>query len=276
MDLIRAKDGWVYVMRIVPKDELFVMIERPDMMDENLTADLPTWYLQHGPDLRRGRPSGPRTTRWPRSSSSASCCASPSPRCSTATTCSPTSSSRRATGGSATATCATRVSRTGSPATPAAPPRPGAGARGQRRAADRAAPAIAAGATVTAERPPLEGLRIIEVTTNWAGPVGRPVPRRPRRRQHQDRVGHPSGHAGAGLGRADAGPAAPAVAPGDVLLRDEPQQARRVHRPGHARRQGGVPRAGAHGRRRAGEQQRPGDAQPRPRLRAAARRSTRR
>jgi crotonobetainyl-CoA:carnitine CoA-transferase CaiB-like acyl-CoA transferase len=44
MDLIRAKDGWVYVMRIVPKDELFVMIERPEMMDENLTADLPTWY----------------------------------------------------------------------------------------------------------------------------------------------------------------------------------------------------------------------------------------
>ncbi len=44
MDLVRAKDGWVYVMRIVPKDEIFVMIERPDMMDENLTVDLPTWY----------------------------------------------------------------------------------------------------------------------------------------------------------------------------------------------------------------------------------------
>ena len=42
-DLIRAEDGWVYVMRIVPKDELFVMIERPDMTDENLTVDIPTW-----------------------------------------------------------------------------------------------------------------------------------------------------------------------------------------------------------------------------------------
>ena len=42
-DMIRASDGWVYVMRIVPKDELFVMIERPDLADENLTADLPTW-----------------------------------------------------------------------------------------------------------------------------------------------------------------------------------------------------------------------------------------
>jgi crotonobetainyl-CoA:carnitine CoA-transferase CaiB-like acyl-CoA transferase len=42
-DLIRARDGWVYVMRIVPKDEMFVMIDRPDLAEENLTADLPTW-----------------------------------------------------------------------------------------------------------------------------------------------------------------------------------------------------------------------------------------
>ena len=42
-DLIRAVDGWVYVMRIVPKDELFVMIDRPDLGDENLTVDIPTW-----------------------------------------------------------------------------------------------------------------------------------------------------------------------------------------------------------------------------------------
>ena len=32
-DLIRAIDGWVYVMRIVPKNELFVMIERPDLAE---------------------------------------------------------------------------------------------------------------------------------------------------------------------------------------------------------------------------------------------------
>jgi crotonobetainyl-CoA:carnitine CoA-transferase CaiB-like acyl-CoA transferase len=42
-DLIRASDGWVYVMRIVPKDDLFVMIERFDLDAENLTVDLPTW-----------------------------------------------------------------------------------------------------------------------------------------------------------------------------------------------------------------------------------------
>jgi crotonobetainyl-CoA:carnitine CoA-transferase CaiB-like acyl-CoA transferase len=43
-DLIRCSDGWVYVMRIVPKDELFVMIERPDLGDEQLTRDIPTWH----------------------------------------------------------------------------------------------------------------------------------------------------------------------------------------------------------------------------------------
>jgi crotonobetainyl-CoA:carnitine CoA-transferase CaiB-like acyl-CoA transferase len=43
-DLIRCRDGLVYVMRIVPRDEIFVLIERPDLADENLTRDLPTWY----------------------------------------------------------------------------------------------------------------------------------------------------------------------------------------------------------------------------------------
>jgi crotonobetainyl-CoA:carnitine CoA-transferase CaiB-like acyl-CoA transferase len=43
VDLIRAKDGWVYVMRIAPKEEIFVMIERPDLMAENLAVDVPTW-----------------------------------------------------------------------------------------------------------------------------------------------------------------------------------------------------------------------------------------
>ena len=43
-DLIRAVDGWVYVMRIVPKDDLFVLIDRPDLAAENLTVDVPTWH----------------------------------------------------------------------------------------------------------------------------------------------------------------------------------------------------------------------------------------
>lgn len=44
-DLIRCTDGFVYVMRIVPKDELLVMIERPDLLEENLTRDIPTWTV---------------------------------------------------------------------------------------------------------------------------------------------------------------------------------------------------------------------------------------
>jgi crotonobetainyl-CoA:carnitine CoA-transferase CaiB-like acyl-CoA transferase len=43
-DLIRATDGWVYVMRIVPSDDLLVMIDRPDLGEENLAADIPTWH----------------------------------------------------------------------------------------------------------------------------------------------------------------------------------------------------------------------------------------
>ena len=72
-DLIRAVDGWVYVMRIVPKDELFVMIERPDLMDEDFTVDIPTWNANI-PRSSRPSPSGRRTRRSPRSSSSGSCC----------------------------------------------------------------------------------------------------------------------------------------------------------------------------------------------------------
>lgn len=43
-DLIRARDGWVYFMRIVPKDELFALIDRPDLLAEELTRDVPTWH----------------------------------------------------------------------------------------------------------------------------------------------------------------------------------------------------------------------------------------
>jgi crotonobetainyl-CoA:carnitine CoA-transferase CaiB-like acyl-CoA transferase len=43
-DLVRAADGWVYFMRIAPNDDLFVLIDRPDLAAEELTADLPTWF----------------------------------------------------------------------------------------------------------------------------------------------------------------------------------------------------------------------------------------
>jgi crotonobetainyl-CoA:carnitine CoA-transferase CaiB-like acyl-CoA transferase len=43
-DLIQAADDWVYFMRIVPSDNLFVLIERYDMMEEGLTASIPEWF----------------------------------------------------------------------------------------------------------------------------------------------------------------------------------------------------------------------------------------
>ena len=43
-DLVRMADGWSYVMRIVPNDELFVLIERPDLGEEGLTVDMQTWW----------------------------------------------------------------------------------------------------------------------------------------------------------------------------------------------------------------------------------------
>jgi crotonobetainyl-CoA:carnitine CoA-transferase CaiB-like acyl-CoA transferase len=43
MDLVRATDGWVYVMRIAPNEEIFVMIDRPDLGEENFSVDVPTW-----------------------------------------------------------------------------------------------------------------------------------------------------------------------------------------------------------------------------------------
>ena len=63
-------------------------------------------------------------------------------------------------------------------------------------------------------------------------PGGRALPRRPRRRT-TSRSSGPPGPATRALFWVgpNAGPAAPAPPPGHVLLRDEPQQARRLHRP---------------------------------------------
>ena len=273
-----AADGWVYVMRIVPKDELFVMIERPDLGDENLTVDIPTWNANiprifeavaewaHGQDGRRDRRARPAAARRRHAGRS------------TAPACSPTSSSRPATGGSARATSPSPASRTSS--RPRRGPRRGpAPALGEHSATAPPPPA-------RPSRPPATGgdrparrsraLRIIEVTTNWAGPVaGRFLADLGADSVKVEWATRPATRALVWVGPVP-GPAAPAPPPRHVLLRDEPQQARRVHRPGQARRPGGVPRARQVGRRRAREQQRPGDAEPRPRLRGPARPSTRR
>ncbi|MFV0257888.1 MAG: CoA transferase [Acidimicrobiales bacterium] len=42
-DLIQAADGWCYVMRIVPNEELLMMTEQSDLIGEGITEDIVAW-----------------------------------------------------------------------------------------------------------------------------------------------------------------------------------------------------------------------------------------
>jgi len=169
-DLIRCADGFVYVMRIVPKDELFVMIERPDLAGENLTVDLPTWHANI-PRIFEA------VAEWAKDKTVAEVVEL----------------------GQLLRIAVTPVldgkgvledeqlaarnwwEREGDVVYPGQPyklsktpsarrgPAPSLGQHNGPPPTAPAAPAV----TVTGERtgPPLEGLRVIEVTTNWAGPV---------------------------------------------------------------------------------------------------------
>ena len=171
-DLIRASDGWAYVMRIVPKDELFVMIERPDLADENLTRDIPTWSVNI-PRIFEA------VQEWARDKTVAEI-VELGQLLRVAVT--PVLDGN---GVLADVQLADRnwweregdIAYPGQPyrlsATPSSRRGPAPGI-GQHSSAippapqPIAAPAAAAAATA----PPLQGVRIIEVTTNWAGPVG--------------------------------------------------------------------------------------------------------
>ena len=247
------------------------MIERPDMMDENLTVDLPTWYA----NLDRIFAA---VADWAKDKTVAEIvefgqllriAVTPVVRGDDVL---------------ADEQLAARDwwERDGDIAYPGQPfhfsqtPSKRRGAAPEIGVTTDAAPAVVArSATGNSDRAAARGTADHRGDGELGRPGGRTVPRRPRRRRHQDRMGHPPGDAGAVLGGTDQGSAAPAVAPGDVLQRAEPQQAQHLLRPVQARRQGRVPRAGQDRRHRAGEQQRPRDAQPRPRLRRRSRRSTR-
>jgi crotonobetainyl-CoA:carnitine CoA-transferase CaiB-like acyl-CoA transferase len=170
-DLIRAVDGWVYVMRIVPKDELFVMIERPDLGDENLTVDIPTWAANI-PRIFEA------VTAWAKDKTVAEI-VELGQLLRVAVT--PVLDGE---GVLADEQLAARdwweregdMAYPGQPykfsATPSARrgPAPAIGQHTGSRppAVTTGGPPSSAGATTA---PPLEGLRVIEVTTNWAGPV---------------------------------------------------------------------------------------------------------
>jgi crotonobetainyl-CoA:carnitine CoA-transferase CaiB-like acyl-CoA transferase len=170
-DLVRAEDGWVYVMRIAPKEEIFVMIDRPDMGDENLSVDVPTWHANI-PRIFAA------VIEWAKDKTVAEIVelgqllrVAVTPVLDGAGVLADEQLAARKwweeEGG---------VSYPGQPyklsVTPSGRhgPAPEIGEHSANRPPEVARPAAAArGAAV--DRLPLEGLRVIEVTTNWAGPV---------------------------------------------------------------------------------------------------------
>jgi crotonobetainyl-CoA:carnitine CoA-transferase CaiB-like acyl-CoA transferase len=170
-DLIRCTDGFVYVMRIVPKDGLFVMIERPDLLDENLTSDVQTWNANI-PRIFEA------VAEWAADKTVAEV-VELGQMLRIAVT--PVLDGH---GVLADEQLAARgwwerdgaIAYPGQPykltATPAArrSPAPALGSHAARPPSPTAGDAARVGAGDTGA-PPLAGLRIIEVTTNWAGPV---------------------------------------------------------------------------------------------------------
>ena len=157
-------------MRIVPKDELFVMIDRPDLGDENLTVDIPTW----GANIPRIFEA---VAEWAEDKTVAEIVELGQLLRVAVTPV------LDGTGVLADEQLEARDwwEREGDIAYPGQPykfvghpvdaARAGAGDRRalrHRPAGGRAGPAPA---TRCRLGPPLDGLRIIEVTTNWAGPV---------------------------------------------------------------------------------------------------------
>ena len=169
-DLIRAADGWVYVMRIVPKDELFVMIERPDLLEENLTVDLPTWNA-HIPRIF----AAVQEWAWDKTVAEI---VELGQMLRIAVT--PVLDGN---GVLADEQLAARdwweregdMAFPGQPyklsATPSARRGPAPAIGEHTHARPGAPPAVPAAASPPTGGAPLEGLRILEVTTNWAGPV---------------------------------------------------------------------------------------------------------
>ena len=171
-DLIRASDGWVYVMRIVPKDELFVLIDRPDLAAENLTVDVPTWHANI-----------PRifdaVADWAKDKTVADIVEvgqllrlAVTPVLDGASVLSDEQLAARrwwehegetAFPGQPFHFSETPSKRRG--------PAPVLGAHSVRLPGVATDPNVRAHTTSSASTPPLEGLRVLEVTTNWAGPV---------------------------------------------------------------------------------------------------------
>jgi crotonobetainyl-CoA:carnitine CoA-transferase CaiB-like acyl-CoA transferase len=178
-DLIRAVDGWVYVMRIVPKEELFIMIERFDLVEEGLSEDFVAWNANI-PRIFEA------VAEWAKDKTVAEIVEMGQALRIAVT---PVMDAERVFAddqlearswwesegdmrfpGQPYRLSATPSSRRG--------PTPAIGQHSDSRPPQRPAVETAASASVPdddagngAATPPLEGIRILEVTTNWAGPV---------------------------------------------------------------------------------------------------------
>jgi len=51
-DLVRCNDGWVFLMDRVPNPNIFLVIERPELMAEDIATDLRRW-AEHVPEIQR-------------------------------------------------------------------------------------------------------------------------------------------------------------------------------------------------------------------------------
>lgn len=167
-DLIRCADGFVYVMRIVPKDEMFIMIERPDLADEGLTADLQAWN-SNIPRIFAA------VAEWAADKTVAEV-VELGQLLRIAVTPVVDSAGVLADEQLAARHWFEREGDTAYPgqpyklsATPSARrgPAPALGAH----TGDAPPAPLASAATGADDLPPLDGLRVIEITTNWAGPV---------------------------------------------------------------------------------------------------------
>ena len=177
-DLVRAADGWVYFMRLVPQDNLFVLIEQYEMMEENLTATIPLW-IENIPRVFA------LAAEWSKDKSvaeiveraqelrvpvtpvldSAGVSADPQLEARSWWEGDPDAADGMAFPGQPFHLSATPSHRG------AQAPALGEHTAEVRAALGKSEPRPARSASVATEGPPLAGLRVVEVTNNWAGPA---------------------------------------------------------------------------------------------------------
>jgi len=183
-ELVEASDGWVYFMRLVPQDNLFVLIEQYEMMEENLTASIPLW-IENIPrvfalaaEWAKDKPveeivARAQELRVPVTPvlDAAGVSADPQLEARSWWEHDPDAGDGPAAGGGMTFPgqpfhLSATAARRGGPA-----PAPGEHTAEVRASLSERGPLPARTASVATDGPPLAGMRVVEVTNNWAGPA---------------------------------------------------------------------------------------------------------